>query len=73
VRRLRETYPEVRCKIFYQRDYLSLLVKYGLESPGSVPPGVPLEPPPGGLDLTGNGETDLRSGATPEPANPRAS
>lgn len=21
------------CKIFYQRDYLSLLIKYGLESP----------------------------------------
>lgn len=30
VRRLRELYPEVKCKIFYQRDYLSLLVKYGL-------------------------------------------
>jgi hypothetical protein len=23
----------VRCKIFYQRDYLHLLVKYGLEEP----------------------------------------
>ena len=67
----------MRCKIFYQRDYLSLLVKYGLESPGSVPPGVALEPPPGGLDLTGNGEgngqTPLRPGETPEAANPRAS
>jgi hypoxanthine phosphoribosyltransferase len=31
VRRLRERYPEVRCKIFYQRDYLSLVTKYGLE------------------------------------------
>jgi len=31
VRRLRELYPEVNCKIFYQRDYLNLLVKYGLE------------------------------------------
>jgi hypothetical protein len=31
VRRLRSLYPEVRCKIFYQRDYLHLLVKYGLE------------------------------------------
>jgi hypothetical protein len=77
VRRLRERYPEVRCKIFYQRDYLSLLVKYGLESPGSVPPGVQLDPPPGGLDLTGNGdgngEKPLRSGGTPEAAKPRAS
>ncbi|HVF74764.1 MAG TPA: hypothetical protein VM938_06920 [Acidimicrobiales bacterium] len=31
VRRLRERYPEVRCKVFYQRDYLSLVTKYGLE------------------------------------------
>jgi hypothetical protein len=31
VRRLRELYPEVRCKIFYQRDYLSLVTKYGLD------------------------------------------
>jgi hypothetical protein len=30
VRRLRERYPEVTCKIFYQRDYLSLVTKYGL-------------------------------------------
>ena len=33
IRRLRELYPDVRCKILYQRDYLSLLVKYGLEEP----------------------------------------
>jgi hypothetical protein len=31
VRRLRERYPEINCKIFYQRDYLSLVTKYGLE------------------------------------------
>jgi bifunctional protein TilS/HprT len=31
VRRLREQYPEIRCKIFYQRDYLSLVMKYGLD------------------------------------------
>ena len=31
VRRLHERYPEIRCKIFYQRDYLSLVTKYGLE------------------------------------------
>jgi len=31
VRRLREQYPSVRCKIFYQRDYLSLVMKYGLD------------------------------------------
>ena len=33
VRKLRELYPEVTCKVFYQRDYLHLLVKYGLEEP----------------------------------------
>jgi hypothetical protein len=32
VRRLREVHPGVNCKVFYQRDYLHLLVKYGLEA-----------------------------------------
>ncbi len=35
VKRLRELYPDVRCKVFYQRDYLHLLIKYGLEEPDS--------------------------------------
>jgi hypothetical protein len=34
VRRLRELYPEVKIKIFYQRDYLALLQKYGLDRDG---------------------------------------
>ncbi|MEN8040571.1 MAG: hypothetical protein ABFR95_03620 [Actinomycetota bacterium] len=33
VKQLRELYPDIRCKVFYQRDYLNLLVKYGLEVP----------------------------------------
>lgn len=33
VRRLKELYPDIRCKLFYQRDYLHLVVKYGLEEP----------------------------------------
>ena len=33
VRLLRELYPDVKCKIFYQRDYQDLLIKYGLEKP----------------------------------------
>ncbi|MGH2828984.1 MAG: hypothetical protein ACRDJM_00725 [Actinomycetota bacterium] len=33
VRRLRELYPDVKIKIFYQRDYLKLLAKYGLVRP----------------------------------------
>jgi hypothetical protein len=47
-RRLRELYPEVRIKIFYQRDYLNLLVKYGLEEPSQAIPDVPesIEPLP---------------------------
>ncbi len=31
VRRLREIYPHIRIKIFYQRDFRSLLYKYGLQ------------------------------------------
>ncbi len=30
VRRLRELHPEVTVKVLYQRDYLSLLMKFGL-------------------------------------------
>jgi len=30
VRLLREHHPGARCKIFYQRDYLHLLIKYGI-------------------------------------------
>jgi len=36
VRRLRERYPDVTCKIFYQRDYLSLVTKYGLDNAKAV-------------------------------------
>jgi hypothetical protein len=30
LRLLRENFPEIRCKLFYQRDYLALVSKYGL-------------------------------------------
>lgn len=36
VRRLKELHPEVRVKVLYQRDYLALLVKYGLEEPSQL-------------------------------------
>lgn len=36
VRRLAELHPEVKVKVLYQRDYLSLLVKYGLEQPSQL-------------------------------------
>ena len=33
VRRLRELHPEIQVRILYQRDYVGLLEKYGLEEP----------------------------------------
>ncbi len=36
IRRLRALYPDVRCKIFYQRDFHHLIVKYDLEQPTDV-------------------------------------
>jgi hypothetical protein len=32
-RRLRELHPEIQIRIMYQRDYVGLLEKYGLEEP----------------------------------------
>ncbi len=32
-----ELYPDVKCRILYQKDYLNLLVKYGLEEPSQGP------------------------------------
>ena len=48
VRRLRELYPDVRIKVLYQRDYLSLLAKYGLEPPSQM-----LEEAPRAAELAG--------------------
>jgi len=46
-RRLREVFPEVNIKVFYQRDYLNLLVKYGLEPPSQdLPVDEGVEPLP---------------------------
>jgi hypoxanthine phosphoribosyltransferase len=45
-RRVQELHPEVRVKVLYQRDYLHLLVKYGLEPPSQlVAEGLASEPP----------------------------
>lgn len=46
VRLLRELYPDVKCKIFYQRDYLNLLIKYGLERPSQDTSGLGTTPMP---------------------------
>ena len=38
-RRLRELHPEIEIRVLYQRDYLHLLVKYGLEPPSQLADG----------------------------------
>jgi hypothetical protein len=56
VRQVRALHPEVRCKIFYQRDYLHLLVKYGLdagETEGEPPLPSRLPGPPQVVSLSG--------------------
>jgi hypothetical protein len=45
-RRLRELYPDVNIRVLYQRDYLHLLVKYGLEPPSQLAELPPDEPEP---------------------------
>jgi hypothetical protein len=51
-RRLRELHPEISIRVLYQRDYLHLLVKYGLEPPSQlVDAGLPADGPPLRLDL----------------------
>lgn len=35
-RRLVELHPDVSIRVLYQRDYLNLLVKYGLEQPSQL-------------------------------------
>jgi hypothetical protein len=59
VRRLRELYPEVRIKVLYQRDYLSLLAKYGLEPPSQMGQAPPARRAPG----TGGGAGERAQGA----------
>ncbi len=45
-RRLRELHPEIEIRVLYQRDYLHLLVKYGLEPPSQlVAAGAPEDGP----------------------------
>jgi hypothetical protein len=51
-RRLVELHPDVLIRVLYQRDYLHLLVKYGLEPPSQlVDAGAPGDGPPLPFDL----------------------
>jgi hypothetical protein len=60
VRRLRELYPDIKCKVFYQRDYLNLLVKYGLEEPEAADASV-VAPTriPGPPEITNLGDEEM--------------
>ncbi len=56
VRLLRERHPELQVQLLYQRDYLELLVKYGLESPDQLEEtGAVVETAGEGLGLLGLG------------------
>ncbi len=60
VRQLREAHPDVVCKICYQRDYLHLLVKYGLEeevADGESPAPTRIPGPPDVVRLEGHAST----------------
>jgi hypothetical protein len=69
VRRLRELYPDVRIKVLYQRDYLKLLERYGLEPPSQM-----VDPTPGrGAGEAGGGTgRGGRVGPLPAAARPAA-
>lgn len=79
VRRLRERHPDVRVKVLYQRDYLHLLVKYGLEEPSQLSHVALDADEPRPLDLTvvddgergGGGGGGVPPGSAP-PAPPAA-
>ena len=54
IRQLRALYPGTKIKILYQRDYLNLLVKYGLEEPTQLAEAGldEIEPLPLNFDVT---------------------
>lgn len=60
LRRLRELHPLVDVTLLYQRDYLALLVKYGLERPEQLAagPGPAARPATEPLGLLGLGTFD---------------
>ncbi len=70
IRRLRTLYPEIRCKVFYQRDYMHLLVKYGL----AEPEGVDLPPAPtripGPVEVTNLADRDTEEEASAALSHP---
>ena len=67
-RRLQELHPDVVVRVLYQRDYLQLLVKYGLEPPSQLDAAgiTPGEARP--LDLRPPARGDSSPGAAAESA-----
>ncbi len=70
-RRLKELYPDIRIKVFYQRDYLNLLVKYGLEAPSQALPVDPevaaVEPMPLRFDVDDHVDDGAGAAKPPRP------
>jgi hypothetical protein len=58
VRLLAEHHPEIRCKIFYQRDFLHLLIKYDLEAPADLEFAPPPTRIPGPVRVVDLGESE---------------
>ena len=56
-RRLQELHPELQVRVLYQREYLHLLVKYGLEPPSQL------------AEVAGSGEPQ-KLDLFPSPATP---
>ncbi len=56
VRTLRELYPDIRCKVFYQRDYVHLLHRYGLDEEEDAETLPPLSRIPGPPQVTPHDE-----------------
>ncbi len=64
IRLLHQLHPGVHCKILYQRDYLHLVQKYGLEEPDQLDEGAPPTRMPGRpqivrLDADGSDASEL--------------
>ncbi len=51
IRKLRELYPNIRLKIFYGRDFRSLIQKYGVVLPPGIAPRAPTRPGEEGQSL----------------------
>jgi hypothetical protein len=58
VRLLREHHPDVSCKIFYQRDYLHLLIKYDLEPSAELDDSPAPTRIPGPVQVVNLGESE---------------